>query len=200
MVEAARRRAAELGLDDVEFRVVDVTAIDLPESAVDAVLCRFGIMLAPDLGQAFREVARVLKPNGRAVIAVWAEADRNDWMTAAGREALALGLAPRPAPDEPGPFRLADEHELRELADQAGLDVVTLGEVGVSWQAPSLDAWWTAVHDMSRMLATLVESLSPDRVAALRAGSQARLTPYVQGDGSVEVPGAARALLARKPQ
>lgn len=200
MVEAARRRATELGIDGIEFRVLDAAAIDLLPNTVDAALCRFGVMLAPSPGQALAEIARVLRPGGRAAVAVWAEAERNDWMTAAGRSALALGLIERPDPREPGPFRLSDERELVELTSQAGLDVVSVEEVPVRWSAESLDAWWEVVHDMSRMLATLVESSSAEQVAELRAGAETRLASYVQADGSVEVPGVARALLARKPQ
>src|SRR5688572_30384179 len=35
MVEVARRRAAELGIENVEFRVLDAEDMDLPEESVD---------------------------------------------------------------------------------------------------------------------------------------------------------------------
>ena len=107
MVEAARRRAAELGLTNVDFRVLDAAAIDVPDASVDGVLCRFGLMLVDDVEGAFAEVRRVLRPGRPASIAVWAEPERNEWMTAAAQSALALGLTERPDPGAPGPFRLA---------------------------------------------------------------------------------------------
>ena len=48
MVDAARRRAAELGVENVEFRVEDASSIDLSDASVDGVICRFGVMLVPD--------------------------------------------------------------------------------------------------------------------------------------------------------
>ncbi len=48
MVEVARRRAAELGLANVEHRVIDAEEIALEDDSVDGVLCRFGFMLMPD--------------------------------------------------------------------------------------------------------------------------------------------------------
>ena len=42
MVEAARRRAAELGVTNVEFDVVDAAAIDLPDASVDGILAAGG--------------------------------------------------------------------------------------------------------------------------------------------------------------
>lgn len=198
MVAAARRRAAELGIANVEFRVEDASAIDLPDAAVDGVLCRFGVMLVPDPGRALAEIARVLRPKGRAVLAVWATSDANDWMTAAGRSALELGLSERPDPSAPGPFRLADSDVLRQLVRDAGLRVEALEDVPILWQAASLEEWWQAVRDQSRMLSTLLESSTPEEGAALRTGAERRLEKHVAPDGSLEVPGLARALLVTR--
>jgi ubiquinone/menaquinone biosynthesis C-methylase UbiE len=41
MVKAAQRRAAELGLTNIEFRVMDAERMDLAEDSVDGVLCRW---------------------------------------------------------------------------------------------------------------------------------------------------------------
>ena len=120
MVDAARRRAAELGVENVEFRVEDASAIGLSDEAVDGVLCRFGIMLVPDPSRALAEIARVLRPGGRAALAVWASADANDWMTAAGRSAVELGLTERPDPSAPGPFRFADADRAAARRTEAG--------------------------------------------------------------------------------
>jgi len=198
MVAAARRRAAELGIENVEFRVEDASAIDLPDASVDGVLCRFGVMLVPDPGRALAEIARVLRPKGRAGLAVWAASDDNDWMTAAGRSALELGLSERPDPSAPGPFRLADTDVLRRLVRDADLRVEALEDVPILWHAASLEEWWQAVQDQSRMLYTLLESSTPEERRTLRAGAERRLEKYVAGDGSLEVPGLARALLATR--
>jgi ubiquinone/menaquinone biosynthesis C-methylase UbiE len=198
MVAAARRRADELMAQNVEFRLIDATAIDLPDAAVDGVLCRFGVMLVPEPARGFAEIARVLRPNGRVALAVWGAPDDNDWMTAAGRAALELELVERPDPKAPGPFRLSDVTELRDLVATAGLEIDALEEVRVAWRARSLDEWWDATRDMSRMLCTLLERLDPAEVEMLRRAAGARFAAYVAADGSIAVPGIARALLARK--
>ncbi len=199
MVEAARRRATELGLENAEFRVLDAAAIDLTDASVDAVLCRFGLMLVVDVESAFAEIARVLRPGGRAAIAVWGPPAANDWITAGGRAALALGLMERPDPDAPGPFRLHEVERLHGLVTAAGLTVETLEDVPVEWRAASLDEWWETTRDTSRMLSLLLQQLDEARAAELEAESRARLAGYVSADGSLEVPGLARAVLLRKP-
>jgi SAM-dependent methyltransferase len=199
MVAAARRRGAELDLDNVEYRVVDAAAIDLPRGSVDGVLCRYGVMLVPDCVAAAREMARVLRPGGRTAVAVWAEPDRNDWITAAGRAALALGLVDRPAPDAPGPFRLADPERLTRLLEDAGMEVAAVEEVEITWRASSLDEWWEVTLDTSRTLSQATASATAAQVEAIRAGAAERLARYVAADGSLAVPGVARVALAVRP-
>jgi SAM-dependent methyltransferase len=179
--------------------VADATAIPLADASLDGVLCRFGLMLVVDVETAFAEVARVLRPDGRAAIAVWAEPEHNDWITAGGRAALELGLIERPDPDAPGPFRLADPARLRSLVEGAGLTVQTLEDAPVTWRADSLEEWWESSLDMSRMLALLREKIDAGQLEALRAGAVSRLAEHVEADGSVVVPGLARVLLVVRP-
>ena len=196
MLEAARRRAAELRLDDVSFAVEDAASLTLADASVDGVLCRWGLMLVPDVSAAAAEIGRVLRPGGKAAVAVWAEPDRNEWMTASGRSALELGLMQRPDPDAPGPFRLSDDGRLAALLEGTGLRVETVEDIALTWRASSLDAWWAITRDMSRMLAMLLERLRPEEVEAVRRGAERRLERYVEPGGELVVPGLARVALA----
>lgn len=196
MVEAARRRGTELGLDNVDYAVADAAELHYDTASVDGVLCRFGVMLVPDCGAVASEIARVLRPAGRAAVSVWAESDRNPWMTAPGRAALELGLADRPDPEAPGPFRLAAPGHLRGVLEDGGLQVEVEEEVEVTWHAASLGEWWEVVLDTSRMLGLLVERLSPADVMRVRDGAERRLASYVGPAGSLAVPGVARVALA----
>ena len=199
MVAAARRRADDLGLDGVTFAVEDAASLSFDDAAFDGVLCRWGLMLVPDMAAAAREIARVLRPGGRAAIAVWASPAENDWMTAAGRAALELGLVERPDPEAPGPFRLSDEGSVAGVLEGAGLVVETVEDVPLTWRAPSLDAWWEISTDMSRMLAMLLGRVTAAEAAAVRRGAERRLARHVQPDGSLVVPSLARVALAIRP-
>lgn len=68
MVERARRAAAELGLDTVEFRVGVIEALPVEDASVDVVLSNCVVNLSPDKQQVFREIERVLAPGGRVVV------------------------------------------------------------------------------------------------------------------------------------
>lgn len=200
MVEAARRRAAVLGLEDVTFAVEDAASLTLEDASFDGVLCRWGLMLVPEMEAAASEMARVVRPGGRAAVAVWASPDANEWMTASGRAALELGLMERPDPDSPGPFRLSGDGALEQVLAGAGLEVDVVEDVPMTWTASSLDAWWEISRDMSRMLAMLLQRLAPDEVEAVREGAERRLERYVRPDGSLSVPSLARVARATRPK
>ena len=201
MVEAARRRAAELALGElVSFAVEDMESLSFADASFDGALCRWGLMLVPDMQAAATEIARVLRPEGRIALAVWADPDDNDWMPAAGRSALELGLVERPDPDAPGPFRLAREGALESLLTEAGLAVERVEDVSVTWRAASLDAWWEIARDTSRSLAVILESTTAEDAEAIRAGAERRLERYVEADGSLTVPGRTYVALARRTE
>jgi SAM-dependent methyltransferase len=54
------------GLSDATFRVMDAHALDVPDGSFD-VVCGSGILHHLDVDRALAEVARVLRPQGRAV-------------------------------------------------------------------------------------------------------------------------------------
>ena len=198
MVEAARARAAELGLENAEFRVADAQRLDLPSESVDAVLCRWGYMLLPDPAAGLAETSRVLRPGGRLAFAVWAEADRNPWGAVAGRALIRLGLLEPPAPDAPGPFRLGDVARVRSLVAGAGFEEPVVEEVALTWRYPSFEDWWRVSSDLSSTLSSALRRLSAAETERLRATAAELLAPYAGPEG-LAVPGVCRTVLTRRP-
>ena len=188
MLEGARARAAELGLDNVEFRVIDAERIDLPTADVDAVLVRWGVMLVLDQEAAVREMRRVLRPGGRLAAAVWADAELNRWASIPQRALLDHGLVPPPEPGSPGMFVLADTETLRELLAGAGFTEIEIEPIDFEFRHPSFEDWWATHLDLSSASAEAVGGLSEEDHEALRADLREQLAPYTAPDGSLMLP------------
>ncbi len=79
MVLALRTRAAAAGLPQVVAARMDAERLALPDASVDVLLCALGLMYLPDPARALREMRRVLRPGGRAVLAVWGARRHCGW-------------------------------------------------------------------------------------------------------------------------
>jgi arsenite methyltransferase len=69
MLELARAKASEAGVDNVEFVKGYLEDIPLPDDSVDVVISNCVINLAADKRKVLAEAARVLRPGGRFAIA-----------------------------------------------------------------------------------------------------------------------------------
>lgn len=56
---------------DATLREGDATAMPFADDSFDAVVCNFGMMHIPDQPKALSEIRRVLRPNGRFLMATW---------------------------------------------------------------------------------------------------------------------------------
>lgn len=64
-------RIAAKALPNVEAKVMDGQALDLPNADFDAVFSIFGVFMFPDWRKGLTEMARVTRPGGYGVVAVW---------------------------------------------------------------------------------------------------------------------------------
>jgi len=189
MIEVARARAAELGIDNVEFRQLELEWIDLETASVDAVLVRWGIMLTVDPAAAAREIRRVLRPGGHAALAVWAARERNPWAQIPSAALLELGHTEPPDPDAPGPFALAADGRLAELLDDAGFTDVEVVPVTLERHYASARDIVAESLNCSPSFGTTYRQLTDEQQAEVAAHMVAAAAAYSAPDGSVMLPG-----------
>ncbi|MFB6291179.1 MAG: arsenite methyltransferase [Candidatus Bipolaricaulia bacterium] len=68
MVKRAKKGAIEGGYTNVEFKVGEIEDLPIEDNSVDAVISNCVINLSPNKLKVFKEIYRVLKPGGRALI------------------------------------------------------------------------------------------------------------------------------------
>jgi SAM-dependent methyltransferase len=196
MLAVARERATALGIHNVEFRQLELEWIDLTTAEVDAVLCRWGIMLVVDSEAAAQEIRRVLKPGGRAAIAVWDDPARNPWTTISSQALIELGFAAPPEPGEPGMFKLAGEGVLQELLLSAGLIDVRVTPVSMERRFDTVDQYLAETLAMSSRFRSTYRELELEQQTALKRRIGRDLKPFTADDGSLALPGSSLVAVA----
>ena len=195
MLDAARRRVAELGLGNVELRVVDMEAIDLPDAAVDGVLSRLALMLLPDPAAAVAGMHRVLRPGGRVALAVWDAVERNPWAPALWDAIERMTDLPPARPGGPGMFALGNAGALRALLSAARFREVEVEPVAVEWCYPDFDTYWRTQSSLNGALTQLLPTLRAEERGRLAEAVGDAVERFRTGDG-YRAPGSALGISA----
>lgn len=133
MIRVAQERAAATSQGERAL-VMDGQALDFPGERFDAVFSMFGVFMFPDPLAGLAEIARVLRPGGLAIIAVWENAG------GAGPAQLFQEAARKLFPDKPVPTPMARLFNTPTLLDGAfvevGLKPEAVHAVEHAWPAP----------------------------------------------------------------
>jgi SAM-dependent methyltransferase len=183
MVEAARRRGEELGLSNIEYRVLDAERMDLDDDSADGVDCRFGYMLMADPGKALAETRRVLRGGGRLVFAVWAAPQDNLWAAIPGMTMVELGHMPPPEPGAPGIFAMGDPQRINELVTGAGFGEPQVEQVEVDWAYTAPEEHWEKTLKLAAPIADAYGSLDERGQAEVREKVTERVAERIEGEG-----------------
>lgn len=117
LLSVAEARAVELGLD-VEWREGDLELLPAEDATADVVLSVFGVIFARDPAAALGEIARVLRPEGRAFVSAWIpEGPLHEMLDVVGRAMARIVPAPPPR------FAWSDPAVLAPVAHSAGLEL-----------------------------------------------------------------------------
>ena len=118
MVESARAEAQRRGLTNMQFQQCTADSLPFPDNSFDVVVSRLGAMFFPVA--AFREMLRVLRPNGRLAFAVWGRSEVNPFCYLVTRVMDQHVKSPAADPDAPNAFRFAEPGKLVNVMKQAG--------------------------------------------------------------------------------
>jgi ubiquinone/menaquinone biosynthesis C-methylase UbiE len=194
MLEVAKGRAHDLGIDNVEFKRLELEWIDLPTANVDAILCRWGVMLSVDPAAALQEARRVLRPGGRLALAVWDEPSVNPWATIPTRVLVGRGLVALPPPDAPGMFALAQPGRLAEMLESAGFVEVAVDAVEIERVYASVDQYLEETLDLSVAFSDALGRVDEVQRGSIREAIAGLIEPFRESEDRWCLPG--RSLVA----
>ncbi len=166
MLKITAARASRAGFDvRVEYGSAEhIPALDASCDILTASLC---LMFVADKAAAAREVARVLKPGGRFVAAVWGPPHRSDIV----QFQRILG---KHAPEVPlqgvGPGSMADPTPFLHVLQQHGVNA-SFEEENVVWEHPNLQHAWEVLGRVTAL------RMSPEQREAAAAEIKAKMWP-----------------------
>lgn len=191
MVRVAQERAAAICPGDRAL-VMDGQALDFADASFGAAFSMFGVFMFPDPIAGFAEIARVLRPGGLAVIAVWENAG------GAGPAILFQEAARRLFPDRPVPTPMARLFNSSALLEQAfrqvGLEPQAVHSVERAWPAPPVE-WFRDNAKLAFGWSPLWRDLDDEQRAAF-ADEAATLALNLPSEG---IRSTALVGMARKP-
>ena len=120
LVEAGKKRAAEMGLDKLTFQEGDASNLEgVSDHSFDLTLSVFGAMFAPKPFDVAKEMVRVTKPGGRIVMGNWIPNDTTSFVS----QLLKISSSFTPPPPEGfvSPMTWGVDTHIIERFGQAGV-------------------------------------------------------------------------------
>jgi enediyne biosynthesis protein CalE5 len=158
MLAYGRERAADAGLENIEFVESDAAGLGYPEDSFDAALSRWGIIFEPEGEAVAARVRGFLKPGARMAIASWGAPERVPFLAIPMRTAMQRLDVPPPPPGTPGPLSRPTPEALGGLLEAGGFSDVEVEEAEVSFEWESPDEFTTYVKEIAPPITAMIES------------------------------------------
>jgi ubiquinone/menaquinone biosynthesis C-methylase UbiE len=184
MIEVLSRRAKE---EDLKIRteIMNGQALTLDDARFDAGFSMFGLMMFPDRGAGFRELYRVIKPGGRAVVGVWSTPEKLEFFSTL-MSALTEAVPDFPKPEKPPSWLALTNPEILsgEMAI-VGFDEVKVHTIQHRWTFESPEWFWERLETMAPGFNFIFKKLDDKKKAsfgeALRESLRSKAVDGVYG-------------------
>lgn len=184
MVGRLKARAREEGLSNLESRVMDGHSLELEDDTFDISGSQLGLMLFPDRPRALRELARVTKPGGHALMVVFGPPPKVEAF-ALFFGALRAAIAGFTPPQDSPLFSLQDPEQLRREMAAAGLKDLRVETANHGLEIRSATHLWDLLTSAAPPIGALVANLTEEQRAAVQQALDGMLRQRSGGDPTV---------------
>jgi SAM-dependent methyltransferase len=159
MIAELRERARREGIAEIDAQVADATRLPYEDDAFDAVFSMLALNLMADRGAALREIHRVLRRHGRAVVGT----PGSMMSSPAFVDVLDIVRGVIPDLGFDGDLPLADPAELEAEMSPAGFAKVDVRRVAHASTYPSLTAIWSIASRAAAPIVVAREAMGEER-------------------------------------
>ena len=165
---------------EIEWHTSSAEQLPFSDENFDLVFCQFGLMFFADRHAALKEMHRVLRKGGRAVLSVWQGLDRHPfYQTLHDVSHQHLGKSSVQAV-----FSLGDSQELRKLLTGSGFQHIEIESVSITARFPQPDEFLAWEIDVDPAETPALRKLDTDAqqviLAAVRQDMQRALDEVMQ--------------------
>lgn len=140
MLEQARGKARQRNLDNVDFRQMDMEALEFDDHRFDAATCSFGLFFIDDMAQCLHNITAKVRPGGKVAISTFAVDAFEPMASLFLRRYESFGKETREAAWK----SIASESALRDLFAAADMAEVEIHCTPLSYPLTAQD-WWAIV-------------------------------------------------------
>jgi enediyne biosynthesis protein CalE5 len=186
MLAFGRERAADAGVENIEFVEANAFGLNFPDETFDAALSRWGIIFDPDGEGAAAVVRGMMKPGGRMAISSWGPPDRTPFLGIPVKTAMQALDVPPPPPGTPGPLSRPTGEALGALLEGGGFSDVKAEEMAVTLEWDSPEEFTTYVKEIAPPVRAMIEP-HPADVQEQTWNAITEAVREVVGDGKVSL-------------
>ena len=160
MIKALKQKATESNITNIKAHLGDGQSLELPTEHFDAAFSMFGLIFFPSRSKGFRELHRILKGGGRALVSSWTPTERVpllDAMFRSIKEQLP-GL-----PFGGGKAPLGEKDEFYIEMNNAGFQEIEIHSMNQKTTIPSMESFWRSNCRGSAPLVLLRKNLGEER-------------------------------------
>jgi enediyne biosynthesis protein CalE5 len=188
MLAFGRERAADAGVENIEFMESDANSLDFPHESFDAAVSRWGIIFEPDGEGAAARIRGFLKPGARMAISSHGTPERVPWIARPMKAAIEFLDVPPPPPDMPGPLSRPTPEAIGGLLEGGGFSDVEVEDMDVTLEWTSPEEFAVHIKDIVAPITRMVEAQPKDvQEGAWRAIAD-DIRSEADSDGTIKLP------------
>ena len=187
MLDFAAKRAADGGVDNIEFVESEAIALDFPDDSFDAALSRWGVIFEPEAEAALSKIRGFLKPGSKIAVSSWGTPEEVPFLAIPMRTTMKALDVPPPPPGMPGPLSRPTPEALTEVLDAGGFSDVEVQRMDATFDYESAAEFTQMVREIAPPITAMMAGHPPEAQEAAWQAIEDAIGELAGDDGTLSI-------------